>query len=120
MTSWNIEDMLNNVDSFSCQPEFANGMFTGKHVVLAKLNEARQLKRLGGRKRVWGDRVIAATFDNENDALDRAAMLNNCLLFFHTIEHVNDVLDKAEYVNDTDYLFDHTTVGKTGLIVAAN
>lgn len=117
MASWNIEDMLNNVDSFNCQAEFDNGMFTGRYVVLAKLNEARQLKRRNGRKRVWGDRVVVATFDNENDALDRTIMLNNCLLFFHTIEHVNGVLDKAEYVNDTDYLFDHASVGKTGLIV---
>ena len=117
MTSWNIEDMLYNVDSFACQREVNNGMFTGKYVVLAKLSEARLLKRLNGRNRVYGDRVIVATFDNKNEAFDRTIMLNNCLLFYHTIKHVNGVLDKAKYVNDTDYSFDHKSVGKTGLIV---
>lgn len=117
MTSWNIEDMLYNVDSFGCQREVDNGTFTGKYVVLAKLREARLLKRLKGINRVWGDRVIVATFDNKNDALDRTIMLNNCLLFYHTIEHVNGVLDKSEYVDDTNYSFDHKSVGKTGLIV---
>lgn len=120
MTSWNIEDMLYNVDSFSCQPEVENGKYTNRYVVLAKLSEARLLKRLKGRNRVYGDRVIVATFDNKNDALDRTIMLNNCLLFFCAIERVNGVLDKARYVDDTDYSFDHKTVGKTGLVVAEN
>lgn len=122
MAYWfnNIEDMLRNVDSFSYQREVDNGISTGGYVVLAKLREPRLLIRLYGRKRVYGDRVIVATFDNKNDALDKTIMFNNYLSFFHTIEHVNSVCNKATYVNDNDYSFNHETYGKTGVIVDRN